>query len=95
MSVVRLRITGELDMATAGEVEERVVGALTGAPTPERVVLDLAGLTFCDSSGIDVLLTVRSAAERAGVDLRVTGAHGMVRRTLEITGVLDLLAAEP
>ena len=94
MTTVRLRVDGELDMATAGRVEERVVTALTGDPRPDRVVLDLGGLTFCDSSGLDALLAARAEADRRGVDLRVAGPQGIVRRSLEITGLLEVLGEE-
>ena len=91
MRTVRLPVTGELDLATADRVEHQALRALTGRPAPERLILDLGGLTFCDSSGVDVLLAVRAEAERLGVDLRVERACGIVLRTLELTGVLGLL----
>ena len=94
MTTVRLRVDGELDMATAGRVEERVVTALTGDPRQDRVVLELGGLTFCDSSGLDALLAARAEADRRGVDLRVAGPQGIVRRSLEITGLLEVLGEE-
>ena len=55
MTTVRMRNSGELDMATAEGVERQVGHVLAGEPAPERVILDLGERTFCDSSGIDVL----------------------------------------
>jgi anti-anti-sigma factor len=55
------------------------------------VVVDLTGVTFLDSSGIRALLTVRRIADEHGAALTVTGAHGIVRRVLTLTGLLGLL----
>ncbi|GAA4602004.1 anti-anti-sigma factor [Actinoplanes octamycinicus] len=89
--LVRLAFHGELDLATVGLVDHGVTAALAGAPG--RLVLDVSALTFCDSSGIDALLTARSAAEARGVACQVTGPRGIVRRSMAATGVLDLLTA--
>ena len=90
-SQVRLGLSGELDLATAELFGEHVVRALAGGATD--LVLDLAGVTFCDSTGVDALIKARAEAERRGVRLTAENARGVTRRSLEITGVLDLLSA--
>lgn len=59
----RLRLEGELDIATAPRVEAAVREAL--AAPARRVVIDLAPLAFVDSSGLRlfILLAERSRAE--------------------------------
>ena len=55
---------------------------------PQKVVIDLTGLTFIDSSGIRSLLDSKRRAEEHGVALvvRVPG-DGQVRQVLELTGM--------
>ncbi len=91
--VTRLLVRGELDMATGDDLEEQV--ALVLRDRPDHLIVDLAGLTFCDSSGIDVLLAAREAAWRTGAGFQVSRPHGIVHRTLTVTGVLELLTGEP
>ena len=87
---IRLQLTGELDMDSGDLFEEQVALAL--GDRPAELIVDLGGLTFCDSSGIDVLLAARETATRAGIGFRITRATGIVLRSLTVTGVHDLLS---
>jgi anti-anti-sigma factor len=51
------------------------------------VEVDLSAVRFLDSSGIRLLLIGRRAADERGVAYRVTGAQGIARQVLEMTGV--------
>ncbi|BCY07588.1 STAS domain-containing protein [Actinoplanes sp. L3-i22] len=88
--VVRLALHGELDLATA-DLLDRAVTAVLAEPPPQ-LVLDLADLTFCDSAGLDALLTARAGAFARDVRLRAVGARGIVHRTMTVTGLLELLS---
>jgi anti-anti-sigma factor len=88
--VVRLSLVGEVDMSVSDRIPEIVVEALA-AHAPRRVEVDLRDLEFCDSSGLSALFAAKAAAEEAGAEFSVTKPHGMVRRVMEITGVLDAL----
>jgi anti-sigma B factor antagonist len=81
--------TGELDIDASEELERRIAAA-AGGPYDEMVV-DLAGVTFVDSAGINALLRQRRrcAAERCRFELR--GARGAVLETLRVVGVHPLL----
>jgi anti-sigma B factor antagonist len=59
----RLTLAGELDMATAPRLDEAVAAVL--AQGARRVIVDLGGLAFVDSSGLRlfIVLNERSAAE--------------------------------
>ncbi|MFI7597940.1 STAS domain-containing protein [Actinoplanes sp. NPDC049681] len=85
----RLVPPAELDLATAEPLLTAVREALDEQPA--AIVVDLAGVTFCDSSGIGALLEARALAASAGIPLHVIGARTVIRRSLEITGVLGLL----
>lgn len=77
---------GELDMATAPELEQVVMPRLD---TSGWVVLDLRALDFIDSSGLRVVVGAhRSAEERGGRFTCVRGAPGStVHRIVEIAGI--------
>jgi anti-sigma B factor antagonist len=85
---VVVRITGELDMSSAPGIRAAMERVLVSEPT--RIVLDLSGLEFVDSSGLAVLL---QAAERAP-DIVLRNPTGIVRRVIEATGLEATLPVE-
>ncbi|GAA3346324.1 hypothetical protein GCM10020358_56870 [Amorphoplanes nipponensis] len=88
-SVVAL--SGEVDM----NVEEELAGVLLAEierPGATAVLIDLAGVTFLDSSTINVLVRVYNAARGSGRLLRLAGARPTQLKVLEMTGLMPLLA---
>jgi anti-sigma B factor antagonist len=84
-----VRVTGEVDMSNAGDIRE-VVDQVT-ATGVDRLIFDLGGLEFIDSSGLAVLL---AAAQRVpSVQLR--NPSPIVRRVVEVTGLSETLPTEP
>lgn len=77
----RLVVAGELDVETADRIE-RAVSAAAG---DGGVELDLHGVTFIDSTGLNALLAGLRAPER--VDVVVVQASPQVRRVMEISGL--------
>lgn len=82
-----LNVTGEIDLATAPELES----TLSGLVGPSRTIVDLSDVSFIDSTGLRVLLTIHEAAESAGGRLVLICAEGPVTKLFAITGVHDLL----
>jgi anti-anti-sigma factor len=85
---VVVAFAGEWDMATADHAEAAVDEALDrGRPV---VVLDLAGVTFFASAGLNLL--VRLHRELAGKDVavRLAGAGRAVSRPMELMGLTEL-----
>jgi anti-anti-sigma factor len=79
----RLTLRGELDLATAGRLQQAL------AEGGDDVLLDLRGLTFMDSTGVRALL---EAAENGAPGLRIIAPEtGEVRVTIEETGIAPLL----
>jgi anti-sigma B factor antagonist len=79
-----LTLCGEFDLGGCEEFE----GVIRGLDGTGKLVIDLAGLTFIDSSGIRALLASKRRAEEAGVELSVhVPENGQVRQVLELTGV--------
>jgi anti-sigma B factor antagonist len=81
----RLSLFGELDIATAGQVDAALVDAERDAPA--HIVLDLRGLTFLDSTGLRSLLGADMRAREEGRRLTLIQGPGAVRRVFEITGL--------
>lgn len=86
---VVLRLTGELDLASAPILERALEGEdVTGAPL---VVLDLDGLEFVDSTGLRAILLAHSGSSARGREFAITPGSPQVQRLLSITSVTDHL----
>jgi anti-sigma B factor antagonist len=88
-AVDTLHVAGELDIATAPELEHAVDAGLDGRSGEFR--LDLSGLTFVDSTGAQALLHAHNAVESRGRRLVLVAAQRPVRRALEIMGLCEVL----
>lgn len=85
---LRVLVIGELDLYREAELRS-CVDALLVDRTPERLVLDVCGLQFLDSSGLRALLACRDRARSAGVPLTLAVTAGPVTRVLDVAGVRD------
>ncbi|MEH1030126.1 MULTISPECIES: STAS domain-containing protein [Micromonospora] len=90
---VYLRLAGELDMSTAGELTATI--DRLAADGERRMLLDLTDLTFCDSTGMAVFVRGDNRAAADGGWLRLTGATGRVDRVLRVTGLAEVLRYQP
>ncbi|MCW2943304.1 MAG: Anti-anti-sigma regulatory factor (antagonist of anti-sigma factor)-like protein [Actinoallomurus sp.] len=88
-----IRLRGEIDIAAAPGLRERLLGLLQ--PGMELVILDLSGVSFCDASGLGVLVGSHHHATMLGVTLRLTGLHPRVARLLHIHGLDRVLTIYP
>ncbi|MFD8645575.1 STAS domain-containing protein [Streptomyces zaomyceticus] len=79
-------VTGELDRDTQEPLREALSEAVE--QRPERIVVDCGGLTFCDSTGLNLLLTARLEALEAGSGLELAALRPPVDRAFGITGVV-------
>lgn len=80
---VLARVSGEIDTDDAAELREDFNAAL--AASHGGLDVDLAAVTFCDSSGLRVLLDVNQLARQAGKSLVLTALSRPVARLLRIT----------
>lgn len=75
---------GELDHHSAGVLREPLDACI--AEGRARIIIDCSDLEFCDSTGLNVLLATRMAAEAAGGEVHLAGMRPIVARVFEITG---------
>jgi anti-anti-sigma factor len=80
-----LSLSGEIDIATAGDL--RAAAHRTIATAPKRLVLDFAGVTFCDSQGLSALIGLNKDVRAAGSRLVFVNIGDFMGRLLDITGL--------
>ncbi|MFD0262296.1 STAS domain-containing protein [Kitasatospora indigofera] len=85
-----IEATGQLDYDTAPQMRAAITATLTTTPPPPTVDLDLAHLTFCDSSGLTALIRARNEATQAGTQLRLAAVSDNVTALFELTGAQTL-----
>jgi anti-anti-sigma factor len=79
-----LRIHGELDIGTAEQLRR---GAGPYLDAGRRLLLDLSGVTFCDSTGLAVLVGFHKRLAASGGRLELSSPVPRVRQLLAITGL--------
>ena len=87
-----VRLPTEIDAANAGELGERLTSAL--APGVTCLVADMTATTFCDSSGISMLVVIHKQAAGQGAEFRVVPSPNVLR-VLSITKVDRVLGIYP
>jgi anti-sigma B factor antagonist len=80
-----ISVTGELDIATAEQAYAYISDVIDCWPAPVRV--DLAGLTFCDASGLGALARVARRAREAGRPLTLISPRPSLVKIMRITGL--------
>ena len=82
-----VRPSGELDIATV----DRVRAVLADRAPGEGVVIDLRGLQFLDTSGLQLVVEVHRASRAEGFELRVVRGDAGVQRVFDIAGLERVL----
>jgi|SRR3954468_5316958 anti-sigma B factor antagonist len=86
-----LRLDGELDLVSAPQLDARLRQLIDAGS--RRLVLDVADLGFCDSTGMALFVAVTRTCADAGGWLRLASPQRQVTRVLGVAGVLSALAA--
>jgi anti-anti-sigma factor len=84
---------GDLDLGTAPVLRTRARDALGGRP--EALIVDLGGITFCGSAGLQVLAELITETEAAALPFAVVTERRAVLRALELTRLDTALAVHP
>jgi anti-anti-sigma factor len=87
--LVRISLRGELDLSTVTRVEDELRRA--EAKRPPLIALDLAQLTFLDSTGLRLVLTADERARQEGRRLVIVRGPGAVDRVFSITRLHERL----
>lgn len=87
-----LELAGDIDVETARTLRAHIVERV--AEPSARVVVDLSGVDFMDSSGLGALVSGWQLTRDDGA-FRIAGANPIVQRVLSITGMEDVFALYP
>jgi anti-sigma B factor antagonist len=83
-----IAVSGEIDVATAPQLRECLHGVIArGEP---RIVLDLLGVTFLDSTALGVLVGALKRCRELGGELHVVVADPRIVKIFEITGLTSV-----
>ena len=86
--VATVAVTGELDVATAPELQAAIAAL---EPGYEELVIDLAKCSFFASSGISILLDENLRGAEAGFRLMVVKAPPEVQRIFDLTSLDEVI----
>jgi anti-sigma B factor antagonist len=78
---------GEIDLYTAPKLQTSLAAIIDSAGPAARVVVDMSGVEFCDSTGMNVLLScLRQVRERGG-ELELAAPRPAIKKILQVTGL--------
>jgi anti-sigma B factor antagonist len=80
-----VRPSGEIDIFSSKALRQQLLGALIHSKG--RLVVDLSGVSFCDASGLAVLVGIQHRARAQGVTLVLTRPRPYMSRILHLTGL--------
>jgi anti-anti-sigma factor len=83
-------LAGEIDLSTVARLTS-TVGEVLATEPPPRVVLDMTGVTFCDSQGLGTLVVLSRKASMSQSCLVLTNVADFLLRVLDITGLRPAL----
>ncbi|MEU9098452.1 STAS domain-containing protein [Streptomyces sp. NPDC048361] len=88
-----LAIFGELDYASAAGLRDLI--AATAVQPGQRLVLDLGGMDFCDSSGVSALIAAHNHAQAAQAQAALAAVPPNTLRILSIVGLDQIFPLYP
>jgi anti-sigma B factor antagonist len=92
-------VNGEYRVALVGELDLHSSRMVADSPGPlasqgANIVVDMGGVSFADSWGLQTILQAWVAAQRDGGTFHVVALSDRVERVLRLSGLYDVLAAE-
>jgi anti-sigma B factor antagonist len=91
-STAVVAVTGEVDLYTAPRLWEALDSAIAGAP--RQLIVDLSGVTFLDSSGLNVLVHAHKRLKPISGSVIVRGAGEQVFKALDLTKLNNVFTVE-
>jgi anti-sigma B factor antagonist len=88
-----LPLEGEIDLHRSPRVERSLASMIQ--KRPDRIIVDLSGVTFIDSSGMAVLIRALQNMKEYGGKLSLSGMNDNVRPIFETTRLDQLFVIDP
>jgi anti-anti-sigma factor len=94
---VLVHVEGEIDSSTASELRSQLESALQQAGDHESrlLIIDLQGVTYFGSAGLNAVLDCHKQGLRAGISVRLVADNELVVRPIEVTNLDSLLDLYP
>lgn len=92
-AMVVVSVAGELDMATSPQLQDQITDQVEKGHN--RLVFDLAGVPFCDSTGLSVFVRAKNSCDETGGVVRLAAPQRGVLRILEVSGLVQVLETYP
>jgi len=94
---VVLQAKGEVDSSTAGELISALDAALqqAGTQASRLLIIDLQGVTYFGSAGLNAVLDCHRQGQQAGTSVRLVADNGLVVRPIEVTNLDSVLELYP
>jgi anti-sigma B factor antagonist len=92
--VLELRLTGTMTMGTQLQRFEWLVEELT-KDQQNRIVVDMSGITYVDSSAVGVLVACHGMVKQGGGQFRLAGLSDRVAKIFKMGGVDTVLLIDP
>jgi anti-sigma B factor antagonist len=83
---------GELDLRSHAAFREALLNACAA---DRAVIVDMARVTFMDSSAVGLVVATAKRCRRQGIELRVVNAGGQPLRVMRLTGADLVVPIEP
>jgi anti-anti-sigma factor len=92
-----VHVKGEIDSGTAGELGSQLESALqqAGGHESRLLIVDLQGVTYFGSAGLNAVLDCHKQGLRAGISVRLVADNDLVVRPIEVTNLDSLLDLYP
>jgi anti-sigma B factor antagonist len=90
---VTVTLRGEVDVLTVEQVRAALAEAV--AARPRRIEVDLADLSFIDSTGLGALIFAYQRSRDAAIGFRLARPTSGVRQTLVVSGLLEVVELTP
>ena len=87
-----VKVLGDVDIETSPILEEQLQSVLDQGYS--SIIVDLAGVTFLDSTGLSVLIGSLRRCEAAAGHLRLESPRANVQKVLEVTGLVGIFGLD-
>ena len=88
-----VRVTGRVDVDSSPDLRNRLRTLLSEEALPQTIIVDLAGVSYIETSGVATLIEALRIARHHQTNFRLQGLGGAALRLFEVTGVLALFEA--
>ena len=85
-----VRLNGRIDVDSSPDLRDCLLAILSEEPLPRSITVDLAGVSYIETSGIATLVEALRIARHHHIEFCLQGLGGPVLRLFEVTGLLAL-----